>query len=75
MVGELWIVSKTAAPVTGIVVAMNTLAAHGFAYEACDIPADMTIAEFRARRASGRAGSSSLLRRLRRPLQVLRTRS
>jgi hypothetical protein len=75
MDGELWMVSKTAAPVIGIVVVMNTLPVHGFAYEACDIPADMTIAEFRARRASGRAESPRLLRRLRRPLQVLRTRS
>jgi hypothetical protein len=75
MEGELWMVSKTATPITGIVLLMNTLAAHGFAYEACDIPADMTIAEFRARRASARAGSSSVLRRLRRPLRVMRTRS
>jgi hypothetical protein len=74
MDGELWVVSMTAARVTGIVVAMNTLDAHGFAYDACDIPADMTIAEFRARRGSARAGRWSVLTRLRRPLQVLRTR-
>jgi hypothetical protein len=54
---------------------MNTVDAHGFTYEACDIPADMTIAEFRARRASAGAGRSSALRRLRRSLDVLRTRS
>jgi hypothetical protein len=68
------VVSTTAARVTGTVVCMHTLDAHGFAYEACDIPADMTIAQFRARRASAGAGRSSVLRRVRRRLQVLGTR-
>ena len=49
---------------------MNTFVAYAFAYEACDIPADMTIAEFRARRASLGAGRTSVLRRLRRFLQL-----
>jgi hypothetical protein len=45
---------------------MNTFRARGFAYEACDIPADMTIGEFRARRESLGAGRTSVLKRLRR---------
>ena len=31
---------------------MDTFDAHEFAYDACDIPLGMTIAEFRARRDS-----------------------
>ena len=73
MDGKLQVVSTMAARAAGTVVSMHTLAAHGFAYEACDIPAEMTIAEFRARRVSARAVRSIGLRRLRRPLQVLRT--
>jgi hypothetical protein len=39
---------------------------RAFAYDDCDIPADMTIAEFRARRITVRGGPPKLLRRLRR---------
>jgi hypothetical protein len=53
---------------------MDTFDAHGFAYDDCDIPLGMTIAEFRARRFSARAGRSGVLRRLLRPLRALRTR-
>jgi hypothetical protein len=53
---------------------MNTHDPHAFAYDACDIPSEMTIAEFRARRAAVGRGRTSLLRRLRRPLQMLRKR-
>jgi hypothetical protein len=53
---------------------MDRFDAHGFAYDDCDIPLGMTIAEFRARRVSARYGRSSVLERLLRSLRALRTR-
>jgi hypothetical protein len=50
---------------------MDTFDAHGLAYDACDIPAGMTIAQFRARRPATRTG---VLRRLRRAVRVARMR-
>jgi hypothetical protein len=41
-----------------------------FAYDACDIPAEMTIAEFRASRAEVQTGRTGALTALRRPLQL-----
>ena len=54
---------------------MKSLGAHAFAYDTCDIPVDMTMAEFRARRASAGAGRTSVLKRLRLPLQRLGKRT
>jgi hypothetical protein len=45
-------------------------APHSFAYEACDIPAGMTIREYRAKRARGRKPSRA--RRLRHALRARR---
>jgi hypothetical protein len=43
---------------------------NAFAYEACDIPADMTIREYRSQRARGRRPGR--LARLRRALRARR---
>jgi hypothetical protein len=41
-----------------------TTSPHAFAYEACDIPAGMTIREYRAERSRGRRiGRTTRLRR------------
>ena len=47
-------------------------APHSFAYEACDIPAGMTIREYRAKRAGARRPSRRVLRRLRNALRARR---
>jgi len=47
-----------------------TTAPHSFAYEACDIPAGMTIREYRANRA--RVRKPSRARRLRHALRARR---
>jgi hypothetical protein len=46
-------------------------APHAFLYEACDIPAELTIAEFRARRQARRRNGLRRLRAAVRPLGKL----
>jgi hypothetical protein len=40
--------------------AVGQLSRYAFAYEACDIPAGMTIREFRAARAAADAGEAGM---------------